>query len=66
VTGQSRAETVEPTVVDTDKADPDAHGDCVSKHAHDHSKTDANKHGKQSHGALVSDWAHSCPNSPTT
>jgi hypothetical protein len=66
VTGKSRAETVEPTEVDTDKAESDAHGDCVSKIARDHTKTEANKHGKQSHGALVSDWAHSCPNPPTT
>jgi hypothetical protein len=66
VTGQSRAETVEPTVVDTDKADPDAHGDCVSKIARDHTQTEVNKNGKHSHGAWVSDWAHSCPIRPTT
>jgi hypothetical protein len=66
VTGQSRAETVEPTVVDTDKAASDAHGGCVSKIARDHTKTEANKHGRKTHGALVSDYAHSCPNLPTT
>jgi hypothetical protein len=50
----------------TDKTDPDHHGDCVSKIARDHTQTEANKDGKQSHGAWVSDWAHSCPNPPKT
>src|SRR5258708_25450188 len=50
-----------PIVLGSPSADPDAHGDCVSKVARDKTAEATDHHGDKNHGAAVSQAAQSCP-----